>query len=212
SLITPFFKGSDPMYRNMIGASSALAVLALLVGVPATGFAHEDDRLCNVVLDGDGEPVLESDDDEVGHSNSAACPEDKIAAGEVVNTDAGEQTAAAETAPAVTIDPLIVYFDVNQDQLDAGARAEVNAYVAELQANPAKSLSVVGYTDTSGSADLNARLSEARANSVAAALIEAGLPAGMITRGAAGENDLAISTPDGTREANNRRVSVTPTY
>ena len=202
------------MYRNMIGASSALAILTLLAGVPATGFAHEDGRLCNVILDGDGEPVLESDEDAVGHSNSAACPEGEsaAAAAEVENTDAGEQTAAVETAPATTIDPLIVYFDVNQDKLDAGARAEVDAYVAELQANPAKSLSVVGYTDTSGSADLNARLSEARANSVAAALIEAGLPAGMITRGASGEDDLAIATPDGTREANNRRVTVTPSY
>ncbi len=202
------------MYRNMIGASSALAILALLTGVPATGFAHVDNRLCNVILDGDGEPVRESDDDDIAHSNSTACPDGASNAGEVENTDAEQQTAAVAEAPApvATLDPLIVYFDVNQDQLDAGARAEVDAYVAELTANPAKSLSVVGYTDTSGSADLNARLSEARANSVAAALIEAGVPAGMITRGASGEDDLAIATPDGTREANNRRVTVTPAY
>lgn len=199
------------MYRNMIGASSALAILALLAGIPATGFAHEGSRLCNVILDGDGEPVLESDRDDIAHSNSAACAdgEDKVE-----NTDAGQQTAKASEAPApaAVVDPLIVYFDVNQDQLDAGALAEVDAYAAALTAGSPKLLNVVGYTDTSGPADLNARLSEARANSVVAALIEAGVPTDMISRGASGEDELAITTPDGTREANNRRVTVTPAY
>ncbi len=203
------------MYRNMIGASSALAILALLAGVPATGFAHQDSRLCNVILDGDGEPVRESDDDNVAHSNSAACANNNTSSsGKVENTKTKQQTAAVNEAPASTaiVDPLVVYFDVNQDQLAAGARTEVNAYVEALTAASPKSLTVVGYTDTSGPADLNAQLSEARANSVAAALIEAGLPANMISRGSSGEGDLAITTPDSTREANNRRVTVTPTY
>ena len=203
------------MYRNMIGASSALAILALLAGVPATGFAHQDSRLCNVILDGDGEPVRESDDDNVAHSNSATCAKDDTSSSsKVENTDAVQQTAAVNEAPAPTavVDPLVVYFDVNQDQLAAGARAEVNAYVEALTAASPKSLTVVGYTDTSGPADLNARLSEARAKSVAAALIDAGLPANMISRGSSGEDGLAITTADGAREANNRRVTVTPAY
>ncbi len=203
------------MYRNMIGASSALAILALLAGVPATGFAHEDSRLCNVILDGDGEPVRESDDDNIAHSNSAACADGESASsGSDEADDAKQQTAAVSEAPApaATVDPLIVYFDINKDGLDAGARAEVDAYVDALKTSKPTSLTVVGYTDSSGPADLNARLSEARANSVAAALIEAGLPADMITRGASGEDDPAIATPDGTREANNRRVTVTPAY
>ncbi len=201
------------MYRKMLGASSALAILALLAGVPATGFAHEGSRLCNVILDGDGDPIQESDNDDIAHGNSAACADnDSANAGEVKNTGAAQQTAAVSEAPAVTVDPLIVYFDVSQDKLTAGAQAEVDAYVEALTATSPKSLTVVGYTDTSGSPELNARLSEARANSVAAALIEAGLPASMITRGASGEEDLAIATPDGTREASNRRVTVTPAY
>ena len=204
------------MYRNVIGASSALALLALLGGVPAPALAHDDHNLCNVLLDGDGEPVRESDSDEIAHSNSSECADGNAAAAvdEVDNTDAVQQTAAVDEAEdaATVVDPLIVYFDVNQDKLDAGAQAEVDAYAAELMATSPKALSVVGFTDTSGPADLNARLSEARANSVAAALLQAGVPAGMITRGASGEDDLAIETPDGTREANNRRVTVTPSY
>ncbi|MEM7045060.1 MAG: OmpA family protein [Pseudomonadota bacterium] len=201
------------MYRNVIGASSALALLALLTGLPTAAPAHEGSKLCNVVLDGDGEPVLESDSDDIAHSNSSDCPAGADA-GTVENSEAEQQTAAVDETEGVTtvVDPLIVYFDVNQDELDAGAQAEVNAYVAELMATAPKALTVVGYTDTSGSADLNARLSEARADNVAAALIQAGVPAGMISRGASGEEDLAVETGDGTREASNRRVAVTPSY
>lgn len=196
------------MYCNMTGASSALAILALLAGAPTAALAHEDGKLCNVIVDGDGEPLLESDSDSIAHANSSECADSAESA------DAGQQTTAvaATEAPAASIEPLIVYFDVSQDSLDAGARAEVDAYVTGLMPTSPTSLDVIGYTDTSGSAELNAKLSEARANSVAAALIEAGVPAGMITRGASGEGDLAIDTPDGTREANNRRVTISPVY
>lgn len=198
------------MYRSILGASSALAILAFVTGIPTIGHAHDGASLCKVILDGDGEPVRESDSDEIAHAHSGDCPD----GGSVKDTDGAERTAAVTetTAPAAVVDPLTVYFDVNQDGLDAGARAEVDAYVAELMATSPQALSVAGFTDTSGPADLNARLSEARANSVAAALIEAGVPAGMITRGASGEDSLAVETPDDTREANNRRVTVTPAY
>ncbi|MDH3663579.1 MAG: OmpA family protein [Alphaproteobacteria bacterium] len=200
------------MYRNILGAASALAILAFVAGTPAISFAHEGGKLCNVILDGDGEPVREADSDDIAHSNSSDCPSGAESRN-VESGDNAQETAAVTTpAPAATVDPLTVYFDVSQDSLDAGASAEVDAYVAELMATSPTSLSVVGFTDTSGPADVNAQLSEARANSVAAALIEAGVPAGMITRGASGEDSLAIETPDNTREASNRRVTVTPAY
>ena len=203
------------MYRNMIGTSSALALLALLALSPGSAVADgHDDKLCNVLLDGDGEPVREADSDDIAHTNSSDCPDDDGGAS-VENTDGEQKTAASDRAGdsgTAVVEPLTVYFDVNEDSLDAGASAEVDAYVAALMATSPKALTVVGFTDTSGPGDLNAQLSEARANSVAAALIEAGVPAGMITRGASGEDDLAVEHPDGTREANNRRVTMTPGY
>lgn len=195
------------MYRNLIGASSALALLALLGGLPATGVAHADSKLCNVILDGDGEPVLDSDSDGIAHSNSSKCP-DK---GSVENV-ALQQDTAASTPVAASVAPLNVYFDVGQDGLDAGAQAELDAYAKALLASSPTSLEVVGFTDTSGSADLNAKLSAARAESVAAALVDAGVPEGMIQQGSSGEEGLAVPTPDDTREANNRRVTITPAY
>lgn len=196
------------MYRNLIGASSALALLALLTGAPASGIAHEDGKLCNVILDGDGEPVLESDSDKIAHSNSSDCPDESS----VENVAVERDTAAVDTSVAASITPLDIYFDVGQDELDAGAQAELDAYAKALLATSPSSLEVVGFTDTSGSADLNAKLSAARAESVVAALANAGVPADMIETGAEGEGELAVQTPDDTREANNRRVTITPAY
>lgn len=197
------------MYRNLTGASSALAMLALLAGAPMTGFAHEDSNLCNVILDGDGEPVREADSDDIAHGNTYECPDDAAA---VENTEVEQPTAAAIEAPAAVVEPLVVYFDVNENSLDAGTKAAVDAYVQTLMATSPRSLNVVGYTDTSGSAALNKRLSEERAANVATALVNAGVPSGMITSGASGEGNLAVVTPDGTREASNRRVAITPSY
>ena len=203
------------MYRTLLGASSALAILALAGILPMTASAHSDGALCNVILDGDGEPVREVDDDEIAHSNSSACPDGAKAEDDGLKDDVEKTDVAAvepTPEPEAVIEPLVIYFDVNRDDLDAGARAELTAYVKELMTTSPTSVDVVGYTDTSGSADLNARLSEARASSVSAALIEGGLPSDLISRSAAGEGDLAIDTPDGTREASNRRVTVTPVY
>lgn len=200
------------MKRNLAGASLSVVMLVCLAGFPAAGVAHEDKNLCNVILDGDGEPVRESDNDNIAHSNTIDCPDDggDQAAVENVAAPASEPEPAEE--PVAVVEPLVVYFDVNEKTLDAGAQAEVDAYVEALMATSPASVGVVGFADTSGSADLNKKLSEARANSVAAALIEAGVPAGIITRGASGEGELAVDTPDGTREASNRRVAVTPGY
>jgi outer membrane protein OmpA-like peptidoglycan-associated protein len=200
------------MPRNLIGASSALAILALLAAFPGPSQAHEGSELCNVILDGDGEPVKESDADNIAHSGSAACADRaETAAAEPAQT-AAAQPAEPTPVAAARVDPLTVYFDVNRDNLSAGAGAEVAAYADALMATSPAGVKVVGYTDTSGPADLNARLSEARANSVAAALIDAGVPSSMIARSASGEQDLAVSTADNTREANNRRVTITPRY
>ena len=112
----------------------------------------------------------------------------------------------------VTIDPLTVYFDSGSDSVSAGSSAEIQAFAEQLTATNPKSIQVVGYTDTSGSAALNKQLSEARAANVVASLVDAGIPASLISQESAGEEALAVETPDGTREPNNRRVLITPDY
>ena len=69
-------------------------------------------------------------------------------------------------------------------------------------------ITVAGHTDTSGAADYNMRLSQRRANTVATELIQAGVPAQLISADGYGQTDLAVPTADGVVLAANRRVVV----
>jgi outer membrane protein OmpA-like peptidoglycan-associated protein len=68
---------------------------------------------------------------------------------------------------------------------------------------------VVGYTDSSGAVNYNVGLSEKRAKAVSDALVGLGLPATSLAVDWKGETNLAVPTPDGTKEPLNRRSTVT---
>ena len=65
-----------------------------------------------------------------------------------------------------------------------------------------------GYTDLSGSAAYNQRLSERRADTVKQELIRLGVPAAAITAVGRGESNPLVPTKDGVREPQNRRVEI----
>lgn len=69
-------------------------------------------------------------------------------------------------------------------------------------------LEVTGYTDRSGSAGYNRRLSERRAGNVALALVRFGVPRDLIAVGGRGEGDPRVPTAAGAREPQNRRVEI----
>lgn len=206
------------MHRNVISLASILALLVGAISFAGVAEAHEGEKQCNVLLDGDGEPVKESDSDDIDHSNSHACgPDEKAAVDAQGSAEAAEEEEASKqvanvTAAPVEVDPLTVYFDTGSSELSAGSEAEVQAFVEQLQATNPKNVTVVGYTDSSGSADLNQKLSKARAANVTASLVEAGLTGSLVTQDAVGEDTLAVETPNGTREPNNRRVVVSAEY
>jgi OmpA-OmpF porin, OOP family len=85
--------------------------------------------------------------------------------------------------------------------------------IIQLAANQYKSggrvqLQVTGYTDLSGSAGYNQRLSERRANAVAAALERLGVPRSDMVVTGRGMNDPRVPTAPGVREPQNRRVEI----
>jgi outer membrane protein OmpA-like peptidoglycan-associated protein len=103
-----------------------------------------------------------------------------------------------------------VYFDTGKSMLTPGARNELCAAAQQADANENSLMLVLGYTDTTGSQELNQTLSEKRAAAVVNYLQQVCkwkpyrmlTPTGMATADPAADN----STPAG--RAQNRRVSV----
>jgi outer membrane protein OmpA-like peptidoglycan-associated protein len=102
----------------------------------------------------------------------------------------------------------MVFFDFNKSDLTPDAVAIVDQ--AAKNAGPAKAteITVTGHTDTVGSDAYNLRLSQRRAESVAAELEKDGIPASEIAIVAKGKRDLLKPTKDGVKEPQNRRVTI----
>ena len=84
----------------------------------------------------------------------------------------------------------------------------IQQLVAATQDNRNIKVSVVGHTDTAGSSNYNYALGGRRAEAVQKMLIQYGIPASQIVAVSAGEEDLAVPTPNNTPNAANRRVRV----
>lgn len=101
-----------------------------------------------------------------------------------------------------------VNFETNSDRLLPGAEALLSDAVETLRRNIDLVVEVAGHTDSAGSAEYNASLSERRANTVRDFLVARGVNGGNVTARGYGE-DLPIadnSTADG--RARNRRVEL----
>lgn len=103
-------------------------------------------------------------------------------------------------------------FEIRFDFDKAIIRPEYDNVIQQLaattQANKNVKVSVVGHTDTAGSAAYNYALGGRRAEAVQKMLIENGIPASQIIAVSAGEEDLKVPTPNNTPNAENRRVRV----
>ena len=104
--------------------------------------------------------------------------------------------------------PNNVTFDSNQANLKPAGANTLTGVAMVLKEYPKTAVNVLGYTDSTGSNDLNMRLSQQRADSVGSALITQGVAANRIqTRGMGPANPIASnSTADG--KAQNRRVEI----
>lgn len=101
-----------------------------------------------------------------------------------------------------------LYFESGTTTLTA-ASLELIPRVIEMAAQRAPSqISVIGHTDTMGSAAHNIRLSMERARVVAADLESSGVEMKTISVTSHGENELLIPTEDNVSEPRNRRVEI----
>lgn len=94
-------------------------------------------------------------------------------------------------------------------QMAPDSAATVTKLKTALATWPAPHLTVVGHTDSPGSVEFNDRLSIRRAQTVAAFLTKAGIPAQQIETAGRGKREPIVHTADGVPSQMNRRVVIT---
>ncbi|MEO0908099.1 MAG: DUF2853 family protein [Pseudomonadota bacterium] len=102
-------------------------------------------------------------------------PEPEVVAAPVVVAPAIPDGAGVRASERDAQPMLTVYFDVGEAALHEDFASESAAMLAYLEANPDASVQISGFNDPTGSAELNARLSKERAESVQAGLVALGL-------------------------------------
>jgi OmpA-OmpF porin, OOP family len=103
---------------------------------------------------------------------------------------------------------FLVFFDWDRATITAEGMGIVQQAAEAYRSGAPVRLQVTGYADRSGSPGYNQRLSERRANAVAAALSKLGVPRNDMMVSGRGENDNRVPTADGVREPQNRRVEI----
>ncbi|HTS91009.1 MAG TPA: OmpA family protein [Stellaceae bacterium] len=130
----------------------------------------------------------------------------------VVPAVAPPPTPAAAAPPQAPPPPevrmYLVFFDFDRSALTpAGQRVVEEAATTFKQASAVR-IAVTGYTDLAGSAQYNLGLSKRRADTVHLALVKLGVPNAAIVEAWHGKENPRVPTPDGVREAQNRRVEI----
>jgi OmpA family len=121
------------------------------------------------------------------------------------------QTGSAQALPQPQVEGpgrYQVFFGLNQATVPEQDRPIIAQAAQDYLQGGRPRIDVTGHTDTSGSAASNLKLSERRAEAVAAELVRNGVPATSIVTVGRGEEDLLVPTADGVREPRNRRVEI----
>ena len=115
---------------------------------------------------------------------------------------------AKQTERGMVLTLSDVLFDTNESTLKPGAAARLDRIASYLQANSNTHIIIEGYTDSTGTAAYNERLSERRAQAVADQLESRGIPADRVrTVGRGEESPVATNATQAGRQQN-RRVEV----
>ncbi|MBK7105112.1 MAG: OmpA family protein [Ignavibacteriae bacterium] len=99
-----------------------------------------------------------------------------------------------------------IKFDVNKSTLKPESIGTINYVVKMMQDHPELKFSVEGHTDSDGNDDSNLKLSEERAKSVVAKMIELGISSDRLTSKGLGESKPLTSNDTSEGKAQNRRV------
>jgi peptidoglycan-associated lipoprotein len=116
----------------------------------------------------------------------------------------GEALSALPPAPR----HFLLYFQSGSNQLSPKSEQLLTEIPAVVKSRSVPDVSVIGHTDTTGTAQANIELGRSRATLIRDRLVAVGLDASLMTVASHGEADLLVHTPDETPEPRNRRVDV----
>ncbi len=115
------------------------------------------------------------------------------------------QAAPPQPAPSRT---YLVFFDWDRADLTDQARRIIKEAAMNVARVTVTRIEVNGYTDLSGTAAYNQKLSVRRAEAVAAELVRDGVARSEIVARGFGESNPLVPTAKGVREPQNRRVEI----
>lgn len=104
-----------------------------------------------------------------------------------------------------------VLFDTARSELKAGSLQKIYPLAEYLKEHPETMVKIEGHTDSRGSEDYNAQLSQRRADSVREFLVSNGIAPNRITAQGMGENFPVATNSTASGRQQNRRVDVTIT-
>ncbi|MNF22847.1 Outer membrane porin F precursor [compost metagenome] len=191
-------------------ACPEVAGLAALNGCPdadGDGVADKDDKCPTVAgpRENGGCPYLDADKDGV-YDKDDECP---TVAGPASNKGCPEVTA--EVLQDLKVQARSIFFNTGKSSFKAGDAATISSLdaIKEILKNyPNAKFSIEGHTDSTGSAKLNQKLSEDRANAVRNVLIEKGVNADNLTAVGYGSSKPVASNKTAKGRAENRRTEV----
>jgi len=170
------------------------------------GVVNKDDKCPNVAgpavnggcpwPDTDGDGVLDKDDNcdnEVGPASNNGCPEPVITEAAVKTINMGAKS---------------ILFNSGRSSFKKGVSKDLDAIVAIMNEFPKATFALGGHTDSTGSAKINARLSQQRADAVMNYFVKNGVDASRLTsKGYGSANPIADNKTRAGR-TENRRVEI----
>ncbi|MDO5654532.1 MAG: OmpA family protein [Flavobacteriaceae bacterium] len=122
-------------------------------------------------------------------------------------SDAGFTVNTDKTQDWVTLDR--VYFNTGSDELTDASKMQIDNIVALLKAFPDAEVKLGGYTDNTGSQDINKPLSEGRAKSVLNDISASGINNNRLSaEGYGAEHPICPANDTDICKAQNRRVDI----
>jgi len=126
-----------------------------------------------------------------------------------LNRDLGNNVDVVNTGSQLIVTmPQDILFATDSATLRPDLQSDLRVLASSLQRYPDTRVSVVGHTDSTGTAAYNQTLSERRASSVAAILRDSGVPAWRVTAVGRGQTQPVASNATAEGRQQNRRVEI----